>query len=80
MMFTKTLTLAAATAVTIGTGAAMAQTEVPPASEGFYQWHEVAPAVIHGQVQAGSSDLRSGYPAGNYVPFNGDYSTLANPG
>jgi hypothetical protein len=80
MKSTKTLKITAVDALTICAGAAMAQSQVPSSGQGDYWQQQSAPRVITGQTQSGSSDVETGYPAGNYVPFHGDYSTLANPG
>jgi hypothetical protein len=74
MKSTKTLMISAAAALTIGAGAAMAQSQVPSTSQGDYWQRQSAPSVITGSVQSGSSDVGTGYN----VAF--DYSTLANPG
>jgi hypothetical protein len=79
-MNTKTLMLAAVTALSLGAGAAMAQSEVPsaPPMTHVSGQHQAAPLTINiwtGRVQSGSSDVGA-----HGVPFNGDYSTLANPG
>jgi hypothetical protein len=72
MKSSKTLMIAAAAALTIGAGAAMAQSQVPSSGEGTY--YSQPPTVTHSQDQAGSSDVRTGYQVA------WDYSTLANPG
>jgi hypothetical protein len=74
--------LAAVTALSLGAGAAMAQSEVPSAPEAtHFSGRQAAPVTINtwqGRVQSGSSDVaRSGT---HFAPFNGDYSDLANPG
>jgi len=88
MTNTRTLMLAAVTALTLGTGAAMAQSEVPSGAEGAYlsQQRQAAPKTagnlwgrIEGRVQAGASDIEHAH-VGHALPFNGDYSDLANPG
>jgi len=83
MNTTKTLMLAALTALSLGVGTAMAQSEVPSSAEGAYfsGQRQAAPKTVNtrsGQVQSGTSDVdneRSHVPA-----FNGDYGTLANSG
>jgi len=82
-MNTKTLMLAAVTALTLGAGAAMAQSEVPSAPPMTYVsgQRQAAPVTINtwqGRVQSGSSDVAR--PGAHSVPFNGDYGDLANPG
>jgi uncharacterized lipoprotein YajG len=74
MTSTKTLMIAAAAALTIGTGVAMAQSQVPSSNEGTY--YSQPPTVTNSQVQAGSSDVETGYR----VALNSDDATLANPG
>ena len=77
------LMLAAVTALSLGAGAAMAQSEVPSAPEATYfsGQRQAAPVTINtwsGRVQSGSSDVVR--PGAHSAPFDGDYSTLANPG
>jgi hypothetical protein len=72
MKSTKTLMIAAAAALLIGAGAAMAQSQVPSSREGTY--YSQPPTVTNSQDQAGSSDVQTGYQVA------WDYSTLANPG
>lgn len=87
-MNTKTLMLAAVTALSLGVGTAMAQSEVPSAPEAtYFSGHrQAAPATINtwaGQVQSGSSDVESArFGAGSQaLPLPAyDYGTLANPG
>ncbi len=73
----KTLMLAAATVMTLGAGAAMAQSEVPSAPEAtYFSGHRhAAPRIIN--EGSGSSDVNT-LPGGAPVHF--DYSDLANPG
>jgi hypothetical protein len=71
---TKTFMLAAVAALTIGTGAAMAQSQVPNSGQGDFWQHQSTPRVITGPVQSGSSDVETGYRVAS------DYTTLANPG
>jgi hypothetical protein len=88
MNTTRNLLLAAVAALSLGAGAgaAMAQSQVPSSNEGAYflQQHQAAPKILNGwagPVQSGSSDIetpRSGF--GHVLPFNGNYSVLANPG
>jgi hypothetical protein len=78
MTNTKTLMLAALTALTLGVGTAMAQSEVPAGAGNWIGGPQVAPRILN-QVQSGSSDVeRSG--AGHVLPFSGNYGDLANPG
>jgi hypothetical protein len=88
MNTTKTVMLAAVTALTLSAGAAMAQSEVPSGAEGAYlaQQRQTAPKPatnlwgrIEGRVQAGASDIEHAH-VGHTLPFNGDYGDLANPG
>jgi hypothetical protein len=88
MNTTKTLMLAAATALTLGAGAAMAQSQVPSGAEGAYmsQQRPAAPKTANNtwgrfeaRVQAGASDIEHAH-VGHALPFNGDYGDLANPG
>jgi hypothetical protein len=77
----KTLMLAAVTAVSLGAGAAMAQSEVPSAPPAIYftGQHQAAPATNNiwwGRAQSGSSDEGATRSGTHFVPFNGDYSTL----
>jgi hypothetical protein len=73
---TKNMMLAAVTALTVGVGTAMAQSEGPSGAEATYfsGQCQVAPRIISGG--AGASDLDT--QRGGAVRF--DYSTLANPG
>jgi hypothetical protein len=78
-----TLMLAARILVSFGMGTAMAQSEVPsaPLEVYFSGQHQAAPQTNNtwqGRVQSGSSDAAR--PGAHSVPFNGDYSDLANPG
>jgi hypothetical protein len=88
MNTTKTLMLAAVTALTLGAGAAMAQSEVPSDTEGAYfaQQRQAAPKTttnwlgrVESRIQAGASDVEHAH-VGHVLPFNGDYGDLANPG
>ena len=83
MTIVKRLMISAVTTMALGVGTAMAQ--VPSAAEGAYYEHQAAPKVQNGwagPVQSGSSDLEPAtqWGRGHIVPFNGDYSDLANPG
>jgi hypothetical protein len=73
MTNTKTLMLAAVTALTLGVGTAMAQAQVPQ--------QQAAPKTTNlwGRIGAGASDIEHG-PRGHVLPFDGGYTTLANPG
>ena len=81
MNTTKTLMLATVTALSLGLGTAMAQSEVPSAPEAAYfsgQHRAVAPTTHRWSgPQAGSSDVEQNQsqPLPAY-----DYGTLANPG
>ena len=88
MTNTKTLMLAAVTALSLGMGTAMAQDE-SNGDPGVPYWTLSRQAdALHqmetrnaNHVQAGSSDtgmLKSGI--GHVLPFNGDYGDAANPG
>jgi hypothetical protein len=89
MNTTKTLFLAAVTALFLGAGAAMAQSEVPSAAPMTYVpgQGQVAPWSVDtwsgrgsSRVQSGSSDQGATHSTTHFVPFNGDYTTLDNPG
>jgi hypothetical protein len=79
----KTLILAAAAALTLGAGSAMAQSEVPSSGTPYWTLQRQAEALRAsearnlGVVQAGSSDFERG---SHIVPFDGNYGDLANPG
>jgi len=78
----KLLLLAGFAVLSLGSGAAYAQSEMPGDIEGLYcsgQNKTTSPTVNHdsGQVQSGSSDLDT-HDARPASPF--DYGTLANPG
>jgi hypothetical protein len=80
----KTLMLAAATALTLGVGTAMAQSEVPSGVAGDYfaGQRQAAPTTAPSpwiRIQAGASDIKSRH-VGHVLPFNGEYTRLANPG
>jgi hypothetical protein len=78
MKTTKTLMLAAVTALTLGVGAAMAQSEVPSMpsdASHFSGQRQAAPKIINDGSGASDVDtLRGG------VSAHFDYGTLANPG
>jgi hypothetical protein len=78
MNVTKTLMLAAVSALSIGVGAAFAQSAEPSGLEYMSSTPKAiqAPAAKVG-VQAGSSDVERG---NHTLPFDQDYGTLANPG
>jgi len=84
MTITKRLILSAVTAMTLGVGTAMAQSEVPAAGTPYWtlqrQIDEFQKAMARNpnQVQSGSSDVER--LGAHVVPLNGDYSDLANPG
>ena len=83
MTSSKTLFLAAVTALSLGMGVAYAQSEVPAAGAPYWTLDRQADALRQvqarqiGRVQAGSSDVERG---SHTVPFNGNFGTLANPG
>jgi len=76
--------LAAVTALTLGVGSAMAQSEVPAGAGNYNGGRQAVPAIVtdwsnQGQAQSGSSDIDA--PRNSHVlPFNGDFGDLANPG
>jgi len=75
MNTTKTLMLAAVSALSIGVGVAMAQSEVPSAPPALYLQHNTIQAPVQpSQVQAGDDDVRM-----SALPVV-DFSTIANPG
>jgi hypothetical protein len=79
MNITKTLALAAATAMSLGIGAAMAQDSplMPTADDWSYQIPVTRPAPAAVGLQSGSSDVEK--PAATTVsPY--DYGTLNTPG
>jgi hypothetical protein len=81
----KTLMLAAVTVLTLGAGAAMAQSEVPSAPPMTFVsgQGQAAPWTVNpwsGRVQSGSSDERATHSITHFAPFNGDYTTIDNPG
>ena len=86
MNTSKTLALAALAALSLGIGSAMAQSEVPGGATIDYWGAKAiatrqAQAPVSNKVQAGSSDMdtmRSGI--GHELPFNFNFTTLANPG
>jgi hypothetical protein len=86
MNTTRKLLLVAVSVLSLGAGAAMAQSQVPSSNEGAYfiQQHQAAPKVLNGwagPVQSGSSDVETQSSGiGHVLPFNGNYSVLANPG
>src|SRR5277367_6514541 len=79
MNTTRNLLLAAVAALSLGAGAAMAQSQVPSSNEGAYfpQQRQAAPKIMNswaGPIQSGSADVetpRSGI--GHVLPFNGNY-------
>jgi len=73
MKTTRTLMLAAITALSLGVGTAMAQSEVPSAIEGDYfsgQRQAAPPVTNHGsrQVQSGSSDAVPMHSGATQIP------------
>ncbi|MGD0433926.1 MAG: hypothetical protein ABSA58_22820 [Acetobacteraceae bacterium] len=84
-MNTKTLMLAAVTALTLGASTAMAQEGGQDYQTPYWTLArqadalQVAQARGNARVQAGSSDVDA--PRNNHVlPFRGDFGDLANPG
>jgi hypothetical protein len=77
---TKTILFAGIAALSVGIGSAMAQTETPVT--GSDTWSNPTTIQSSGTtVQSGSSDVATpAYGASSVAPFNGDYTTLANPG
>ena len=85
-MNTRMLMLAAAAALTIGAGTAMAQEGGQDYQTPYWTLARQADALRIAQgrqndrVQAGSSDVRTAKSGiGHVLPFNGDFSDLANP-
>jgi len=75
MKTTKTLLLAAVSALSIGVGVAMAQSEVPSAPSDLYFQPKTLQAPVHQpRVQAGDSDFSA---TGHHTI---DFTTIANPG
>jgi hypothetical protein len=88
MKTTKTFALVALAALSLGMGTVMAQSETPIESGNAY-WSVARQADALRQmegraasrVQAGSSDVGTAQSGTSHVlPFNLDYTTLANPG
>jgi hypothetical protein len=86
MKITKMLGLATFVALSVGATAAMAQSEVPAGAGNGYSGAGAAPApqvtkyTAH-RAQAGASDVDRSSPGNSHIlPFNSDYSDLANPG
>jgi hypothetical protein len=87
MTTTKTLILAAVTALTLGNGAAYAQSEGHDAAVPYWTLQRQADALRGAEarnpnlfaVPAGSSDVDH-FGVGHTLPFNGNFGTLANPG
>jgi hypothetical protein len=76
----QTLMLAAATVLTLGSGAAMAQGEMPSSAEGAYfsQQHQASPQTSSNEadrMQSGSSDVAPAHPGAPAVP---NWQTLPN--
>lgn len=84
MKTTKTLMLAAVTALSLGVVPALAQGEMPGSTEGAYYsgQHQAAPLTInHGQVQSGSSDATAMPSGTTQAPANlQDLPTHPGPG
>ncbi|MGD0434702.1 MAG: hypothetical protein ABSA58_26800 [Acetobacteraceae bacterium] len=83
MNTTKTLMLAAVTALTLGVGTAMAQSQVLSNAEvTSVSQQQTAPkpaSDLWGRIEAGASDIEHAHVS-HVLPFNGDYSDLANAG
>ena len=84
MTIAKRLMISAVTSLALGVGTAMAQEGGQDYQTPYWTQARqidvlrVAQARSNAQVQAGSSDVeRSG---AHVLPFNGDFSDLANPG
>jgi hypothetical protein len=77
---TRTILFAGIAALSVGVGSAMAQTETPV--RGSDTWSNATTIQSSSTtVQSGSSDVATpAYGASNVTPFNGDYTTMANPG
>jgi hypothetical protein len=58
----------------------MAQSEVPAGAGNFVGGQQAAPKTVSAPVQAGSSDTDTLRTGAHTLPFNGDFSDLANPG
>ena len=82
MNTTKTLTLAALTALSLGIGSAMAQEggSMPAEFYGVVNAPTGSNKVATPRIQAGSSDVNVVRSRAHVVPFNGDYGDLANSG
>jgi hypothetical protein len=80
----KTLMLAAATVLSIGTGAAMAQGEMPSSAEGAYfsQPHQAAPQTNNDadRLQSGSSDVAPAHPGATQIPNWQSLPNFTDPG
>jgi hypothetical protein len=77
--------LAAVTALSLGVGTAMAQSQVPSAAEGGYfsGQHEAAPQTTNnglGQVQSGSSDVTPTHPGATGIPNWQSLPNFTDPG
>jgi hypothetical protein len=75
----KTLMLAAATVLSLGAGAAMAQGEMPSSAEGaYFSQHQAAPQSTNDQsdrLQSGSSDVAPTHSGATQIP---NWQTLPN--
>ena len=81
----KTLMLAAATVLSIGTGAAVAQGEMPSSAEGAYfsQPHQAAPqtsSIETDRVQSGSSDVAPTHSGTTQIPNWQSLPNFTDPG
>jgi hypothetical protein len=73
MTTTKTLLLAGFAALSLGVGAAQAQSLVPSSNEGAFFRTQPAPAAENRDIQSGSSDLNGNLTGGNH-----DAETILN--
>lgn len=73
MTTTKTLLLAGFAALSLGVGAAQAQSLVPSADQGVFYRMQPAPAAANQNVQSGSSDINRNLTGGDH-----DAETILN--
>jgi hypothetical protein len=73
MTTTKTLLLAGFAALSLGVGAAQAQSLVPSSNEGAFFRTQPAPGAVNQRVQSGSSDINLNLTGGNH-----DAETILN--
>lgn len=78
----KSLMLAAMAVVSLGVGTAMAQEggALSPDFYGVVKTPGQSQQAVIPAVQAGSSDVDMPRSGAHFLPFNGNYGTLANPG